>query len=364
MNKYELPTPAVIVDLDQLERNIRSMAQAAQKANVKLRPHVKTHKMTVIAKMQMEAGAAGITCAKVSEAEVMARAGIRDILIAYPIVGEHPIRKMTELLDEFDDCRIIVAFDSVYGAQKINEAAARKGKCIELYMIVNTGLDRDGVAPGQEALELAQQISGLRNVALKGIMTHEGHVYKAKTKDELLRLSAEAWRQMAQTAELLRSRGIRVDEVSVGSTPACRLGTEVEGVTEWRPGTYVFNDWNEMTLATPYDECALTVLSTVVSHPAANRFILDAGSKTLAADKSLTNGYGLIKEAPDAVIERLSEEHAVVISEKSDTFRIGQQVEIIPNHVCPVINLTDSVYVARGGNIVGQWNVEARGKNI
>ncbi|AJY76769.1 alanine racemase [Paenibacillus beijingensis] len=360
MKVSELPTPAFIIDLDRLQFNIGLMADIAKKNGIKLRPHIKTHKMPVIAKMQMDMGAVGVTCAKVTEAEVMVRAGIKDILIAFPVVGDYQVRKIGELIDA--GCTITVAFDSAYGAQKLHKQAIRKGKMIDLYMIINTGADRDGVKPGEAALHLAEQTRDLSNVRIKGIMTHEGHVYKANDLNQLREIVLNAGHQMVETAALLRMHGYPVQEVSMGSTPACRAGIAAKGITEWRPGTYVFNDIHEL-VATPIEECALSILATVVSHPAPNRFILDSGSKTLTADKpGGTKGYGYIKQAPNAVIDRLSEEHGVVLSEQEDALSIGQRVEIIPNHVCPTINLTNNVYVTRGENVIEEWKVEARGK--
>lgn len=361
MLKRELPTPAVCIDLDILQSNIQNMAHMAKQNGLKLRPHIKTHKMPQIAKMQMEAGAVGVTCAKVSEAEVMAGSGIKDILIAYPIVGEHQIQRMLELTGE---CRIRAGFDSVYGAQKINQAAREKGVTLDLCMIINTGLNRDGVLPGQEAAALAAAVRGLTHVRVYGILTHEGHVNQSKNVEELTDLALAAGRKMRETADLLRKQGVPIEEISMGSTPVCRAGIAAEGVTECRPGTYVFNDVHETLLFTPAEECALTILATVVSHPAKERYIVDAGSKTLTSDKSLTNGYGLIREAPDAVIARLSEEHGVVEANERFKLNLGDRIEIIPNHVCPTVNLASSVYMTRRNEVIDRWEVAARGHNV
>lgn len=360
MKINELPTPSAVIDLDRLEKNIKIMADNAKNKEIKLRPHLKTHKIPVIARMQLEMGAHGVTCAKVTEAEVMIKEGIKDILIAYPVVGDYQIQKICEFLDE--GCKVIVAFDSPYGAQKLHEAAAKNGHIIDLYMIINSGANRDGVNPGEEALQLAHHTKNLSNVRIKGIMTHEGHVRKAKDLNELKAIVIDAGRKMVETAELLRAHQYPIEEVSMGSTPACRAGVAVKGITEWRPGTYVFNDVHEFILATPIEECALSIIATVVSHPASDRFILDSGSKTLTADRPGTKGYGYIKQAPHAIIDRLSEEHGVVITQKEDDLYIGQRVEVIPNHVCPVINLMEKVYVARGDEVVDEWIVKARGK--
>jgi D-serine deaminase-like pyridoxal phosphate-dependent protein len=359
MMKDDLATPALVVDKDVLSGNIVRMSEIAKSADVKLRPHIKTHKTPAIAKMQLESGAVGITCAKVSEAEVMQAAGIKDILIAYPVVGDEQVYRALSLATK---AHITMAFDSAYGAQKINHAANRFQVVVPLYMIVNTGLDRDGVLPGPDALELARQIKHLEHVVLKGIMTHEGHVYHAKDLQELTQVAKNAGLAMVQTRDLLVEHGFPIDEVSMGSTPVCRAGITVAGVTEWRPGTYVFNDEHEVMMGVARAECALSVVATVVSHPAKNRFILDAGSKVLTTDRSMTKGYGYIKEVPDAVIVRLSEEHAVVEAVPEGVLRIGDRVEIIPNHVCPVVNLADALYMTQGDEIKEVSTVTARGK--
>jgi D-serine deaminase-like pyridoxal phosphate-dependent protein len=360
MNLHELPTPAAIVDLDILERNIQLMAQIAKQAGKRLRPHIKTHKIPAIAKMQLAAGAVGITCAKVSEAEAMAQCA-KDILIAFPTVGDAQVERIIKLTQQ---CSVTVAFDSVYGAEKLHQAAKNQGVVIPLYMIINTGDNRDGVASEREAYELAERIRPLEHVNLKGIMTHEGHVNLAKDTEQIVSVAQSAGRMMVEIAGMLRQHGFNIEEVSTGTTPACRSGVAVEGVTEWRPGTYVFNDVREMLLATPKEECALSILATVVSHPAADRFILDTGSKSLTSDVSPTQGHGHIKQAPSAIIERLSEEHGMVRVRHSEDLRIGQRVEIIPNHVCPAVNLMDRLFVVRNGKVIDEWKVEARGKLV
>ncbi|MGG2196766.1 MULTISPECIES: alanine racemase [Paenibacillus] len=361
MYLHQLSTPAAIVNLDIVEKNIQLMAQIAKQAGKKLRPHIKTHKIPAIAKMQLEAGAAGITCAKISEAEVMAQYGAKDILLAFPTVGEAQVERILNLSR---DCSVSVAFDSVYGAERLHEAAKKRGVVIPLYMIINTGDNRDGVASEREALELAQSISLFDHVRLKGIMTHEGHVNLAKDTEQIVRTATAAGRMMVGIADMLRQHGFNIEEVSTGTTPACRAGVAVEGVTEWRPGTYVFNDVREMQLATPMAECAFSILATVVSRPAAERLILDTGSKSLTSDISTSPGYGYIKQAPSAVIERLSEEHGMVKVHHTEDLQIGQRVEIIPNHVCPVVNLMDRVFVVRNDEVIDEWKVEARGKII
>ena len=262
MDIFDLPTPSILVDLDILQRNIHSMQQRANEASVKLRPHVKTHKSKKILQMQLEAGAHGITCAKVSEAETMVGEA-KDILIAYPIIGDEQLGRAVALMQR---SRIILAFDSIYGAEKINEFARENNRIINLYIIINTGGDRDGVKPGGEALELAMATKEYRNINIVGIMTHEGHLYST----EKVRLQSEmknVYQAMLSTGELLRKNGFDIEEISTGSTPGCLSGIVAEGITEWRPGTYVFNDIQESMLVTSVENCALTVLATVVGQP-------------------------------------------------------------------------------------------------
>lgn len=358
----EIDTPALVVSEDILHRNIATMAAFAKSVGVNLRPHIKTHKTVQIARLQVAAGAIGVTCAKVGEAEVMVNeAGIEDVLLAYPTIGDAKFRRLIPLMDR---ARIVVATDSLEAARMISKAMTGYDRSIEVMLEVNTGQDRSGARVGEEAVAMALEISRMANIDLTGIMTHEGHANSAPPS-EIEAIAIAAGKAMVETAELIRTHGIELPTVSVGSTPAAFFTPTVPGVTEMRPGTYVFNDAS----AFRYDrfgvqDCAARFVATVVSRPAADRAVLDTGSKSLAMDPSKAHpGHGYIVGHPDVVITKLSEEHGVCsIPEGEEGFEIGDRVEIIPNHICPTVNLMDDLLIARNGRIIDTWKVAARGR--
>jgi D-serine deaminase-like pyridoxal phosphate-dependent protein len=362
MIKY-IDTPALVVDLDQMENNIKSMAEKAKKAGIKLRPHTKTHKSPKVALKQIEAGADGITVAKLGEAEVMYQHGINDILIAYPIVGETKLKRLEKLAKE---ANIKVSLDSVEVAKGISKVGQNIGKTIPLYIEVDTGLGRVGRSHGEETLGIIGKIAKLPSIEIQGLMTHAGHSYKSKDFEEMKKISLLEGEYLVQTKELVKERiGIQIPVISVGSTPTSYIGGQIEGVNEMRPGTYVFNDATLLSLGLIHqNECALTIHSTVISRPSSDRAIIDAGSKTLTSDKGLfTEGHGFLKENPDVTVSWLSEEHGVIYLPDNFELNIGDVVEIVPNHVCPTVNLTDELIGIRNGKITEIIEVAARGKN-
>ncbi len=358
-----LDTPCLVVDLDRLERNIAEMAEYARTHGLALRPHLKTHKTAEIARAQRAHGVVGFTCAKITEAEAFAAAGVLDdVLIAYQIVGDQKIERLLRLAERV---QVTVAVDSVAVAEPLSRAALARGMRLDVVIEVDTGLRRAGVEPGEPVLRLAREISQMPGLRLRGLMTHEGHAGRASTAEELERLARMAGEAMVGSAELLRREGIPVDVVSVGSTPAAFATTRVPGITEMRPGTYVFYDAAAFRFGRiGPDRVALRVLATVISRPAPDRAVIDAGSKTLTYDPPPPGrtGYGYVVEYPDAVISRLSEEHGVLeFPPETKGPPVGERIEIIPNHVCPVVNLQDELFVVRGGEFVGTWRVIARG---
>ena len=360
-----LDTPSLLIDVDRMERNLKEMADIAADAGVGLRPHVKTHKSPKLALRQLELGARGITVAKIGEAEVMADAGIRDIRIAYPIVGEPKMARLARLMERAD---VSISLDSVEAARGLSDLGVKLGKRIRILLKINTGLDRVGILP-EEAMDVARGIEPLAGVQLVGILTHEGHAMKQSSREGAKECAVAAGTVMVQTAERLRKAGFGIEEISVGSTPTARDIAYVPGVTEVRPGTYIFNDFNEMSVGVATeDTCALTVLATVVSIPSSDRAVLDCGSKTLTSDvigpPSSRKGYGYVKGYPQITIARLTEEHGILsLPDAKRTLKIGQQVEVIPNHICPVVNLADVMYLMKNGECQGQVEVLARGKN-
>lgn len=358
-----LDTPCLVVDEEILQRNIESMAAFARQHGVAVRPHQKTHKTAEIARMQREAGAIGFTCAKLGEAEALAEAGVLDdVLLAYQIVGDQKLRRLVALMDR---ARVAVAVDGVAGAEALSTACRDAGKTLDVLIEINTGLDRAGTLPGEPALRLAREIVQMPGLRLRGIMTHEGHVARVKDATELEPIAKAAGAAMVATADLLRGNGIAVETVSVGSTPAAWYTPTVPGITEMRPGTYVFNDNSAFRFGrVGVDGCALHILATVISRPAPDRAVIDAGSKTLTMDPPQGRiGHGYVVEYPEATIARLSEEHGVLILPPSaQGMRVGERIEIIPNHVCPCVNLQDEMFVVRDGDVVDRWAIIARGK--
>ncbi len=360
-----LDTPSLLIDVQKMERNLKEMADVAAHARVALRPHVKTHKSPDLALRQLALGAKGITVAKIGEAEVMADAGIRDIRIAYPIVGEQKLTRLAKLMERAD---VSISLDSIAAAQGLSKLGTQLGRRIPILLKIDAGLNRTGVLP-EEALAVARGLEALPGVQLVGILTHEGQALKEPSRDGARQVALKVGGIMVETAQRLRQAGMPIDEVSVGSTPTVRDIAQVPGVTEIRPGTYIFNDFNEMTLGVATEEtCSLTVLVSVVSIPADDRAVVDAGAKTLSSDllspPSSRKGYGYIKGYPDITIARLNEEHGILTLQNAKRrLEIGQQLEIIPNHVCPVVNLAEVMYLMRNGVCEGHLDILARGKN-
>jgi D-serine deaminase-like pyridoxal phosphate-dependent protein len=335
---YELDTPSVTIDLDAVERNIARMQAYCDEHGLALRPHVKTHKLPSIAAQQLEAGAIGICCQKLGEAEVFVEAGARDVFVTFPIIGARKVERLAALAGA---ARVLVAVDS---AEALEDLAA-SGADVDVVVDCDTGFGRTGVQSPAEAAALAQAVSaaGLR---FEGFMT-----YPAPP-------GCDAWLREAQE---LAGGGT----ISVGGTPNAFSTHELEGVTELRPGTYVYGDRACIANGSvPLEDCALRVVATVVSRPTPDRAILDAGSKALTSDLARgAEGHGLIVEYPDASIAMLSEEHGHVdLSGCELRPRIGEVVTVIPNHACVVSNLVDEVVVHRSGAVEGTLPVAARGR--
>jgi D-serine deaminase-like pyridoxal phosphate-dependent protein len=358
-------TPRVVVHLPTLRANIDRMARAAADAGVRLRPHIKTHKIGAIARMQLAAGATGIQVAKLGEALAMVEFGIADILVAYPVVGPEKVRRLAEIARR---ARVSVSLDSIEAAQGISAAVRAAGARVRMLVEIDTGLKRIGVQPGEEAVALAERIARLPGVELAGVLTHEGHIYTAATdRAHLERLTREACGMAVETAAAIRDRGLPAPVVSVGSSGTAAPAMRVPGVTEVRPGTYVFNDLTQVGLgAASMADVAAAVVVTVVSRPAADRAVLDGGTKTFSSDQhiaaSAPRSYGQILGHPEWHFVRASEEHGVVEIRDGTGPAIGDRLVVVPNHVCPVINLHDSVVAMDESGALTDWPVDARGR--
>jgi D-serine deaminase-like pyridoxal phosphate-dependent protein len=356
----DLPTPVVLVDLDVLERNIARMAARARAAGVRLRPHVKTHKCPEIAALQRAAGAAGLCVAKVGEAEVFVRAGFDDIFLAYPVVGGDKGRRLLALADR---ARLAAGVDSVEGAETLARPFAEAGRTLDVVLKVDVGYGRVGVLP-RRAVAVARRVAQVPGLRLRGVFTHAGHAYAAKTPRAVRQVAKQEGERVARAAEALREAGLPTEEVSVGSTPTAARAMTVPGVTECRPGNYVFYDATQVSLGTcGPEDCALTVLATVVSVPAPDRAVVDAGSKTLSSDplRPRPGGYGQVIGRRGR-IDKLSEEHGVVAVDEGESFRVGERVRILPNHACVVANLHDRLIGTSGDRVEAVLPVAARGR--
>jgi D-serine deaminase-like pyridoxal phosphate-dependent protein len=358
----ELDTPCLVVDLERLEANIQAWQAAVSAGGAGLRPHVKTHKSPVLAHMQLDAGAIGITVAKLGEAEVFVAHGCQDIFVAYPIIGEHKWRRAARLAGM---CRLTVGVDSLIGARGLSMAAAAAGTTIGVRVEVEQGLGRSGINPA-ELGSLCRAIMDMPGLALDGIFA-----YRSVFFPNAAQLSAEeAGRRegeiMVALAQTLRDDGIPVRSISVGSTPTARSAAQVPGVTEVRPGTYIFGDYMmAMRHVVDDDDLALAVLCTVVSRPAADIATIDGGSKTFSGDiwpaSEGLPGYARAA-GMTAHLERMSEEHGVVRLGKDANPQIGDRMALHPLHVCTVVNLSDELIGVRNGRVEAVWPILARGK--
>lgn len=359
---YTLDTPTLLLDLNKLEKNLDDIRTLTNKNNIQWRPHIKTHKSVQIAKMQLKYGATGITVAKLEEAEIMAKAGIKDILIAYPLSNKQKLIRLRQLART---AKLTVAIDSFEQAKLINEAFTNEAT-LDVWIKINSGLNRCGIEI-EEVLQLATKISSLAHLHLTGLFTHAGHSYAAKSEAEIKAIAKAEAATILESANICEQAGLRITHRSIGSTPTFKFGATVNGITEIRPGNAAFYDMCQVGLGVATKtQCALTVLASVVSVKN-DRIIFDAGSKALSLDQGAhgnqnVTGFGSLIGHPNLTLARLSEEHGIApLSDKTKLF-LCDKVQIIPNHACVVANLFDEYVVHRDGLVVTTWPVDARGK--
>src|SRR4051812_35412869 len=347
----ELETPAAIVDLDRLTRNLDRAATYATSHGLALRPHVKTHKSSWIAAEQMRRGAAGVTCATPREAEVMSTVA-DDILLAYPPVGKARAARIAELARSD---KVTVALDSLEAIDQIQIAAAEAGVQVGVYVELDLGMHRVGVPAVEAAIGLAKRIEHCAGLSYEGIAFYPGHIREpVNSQTKPLEALSSALERVLKT---LAAAGVPPRVVSGGSTPTLWQTHEIPGVTEFRPGTYVFNDRTTAEIgACTWDDCALTVLATVVSTSVTGQAVIDAGTKSLGreplrgADGS--GGFGALMDRPDIVVKAMSEEHGLLDLSRTDWRpRVGDVVRVVPNHVCIVVHLNDVMFGARDDRI-------------
>jgi D-serine deaminase-like pyridoxal phosphate-dependent protein len=358
----DLPTPALVIDRAVLTANISRMADKARRAGVTLRPHAKTHKSTEIATEQLAAGAEGITVATIAEAEAMVAAGIRDILLAYPPVDRWRMERVVALATT---CQLALTVDDIETVRRLDVACAEANVAVGYLWEVDCGNRRCGSQPGPPTADLVERaMAQATHAEFRGLMTFPGHAYGARD-DAALRAIARAEIEAIQTtAAELERRGIGSPVLSIGSTPTvAHLPEDARGM-QIRPGNYVFNDATQVALGVAsVNECALTVLSTVISRPSADRMVFDAGSKALSGDRMTdrTQGFGIVSGNPEIQLARLFEEHVIGHLRTASALEVGRRVRIIPNHACTAANLHSAALVVEDDTVIATWPIVARG---
>jgi D-serine deaminase-like pyridoxal phosphate-dependent protein len=345
----DLDTPAVTVHLDVMDSNLRRVHGHLARHGIANRPHIKTHKIPAIGKLQMQAGAVGITCQKLGEVEVFTDAAVADdVLLTFNVLGREKTERLMALSRRLE--RLAVVLDNEVVARGLSEAAVLHGGEVPFLVECDTGFGRNGVQSPEAALDLARTAMKLPRLRFEGLMTFPNRDPETKTF-------------FTRALELFKQAGIPVPVVSGGGTPAIFRAQDVPMLTEHRAGTYIYND--VMTVASgtaTWDDCAMRVRATVVSRPTDTRAVIDAGTKVLTSDQYTVKGYGHLMEYPEAVVTNLSEEHGIVdLSGCGERPKIGDVVNVVPNHCCVVSNMVDEVYGVRGGKVEVTWPVAARG---
>jgi D-serine deaminase-like pyridoxal phosphate-dependent protein len=355
MNVHEIPTPALVVDLPAMDRNIRRAADYYASRICKLRPHFKAHKTPAIAKRQLAAGSCtGITCATIGEAEILVREGIdTEILIANEIVGPGKAARAAKLASQ---ANLIVAIDSDLALDDLARAAQSAGTTVGVLIDVNVGLPRCGIAPGDPAVALAKRAAETPGITLRGARGSEGHVMAIRDRGEREEKAAKAMERLLSTVRMMREAGLRCEIVSAGGTCTFDITGAMEGITEVQAGTYVLMDNSYLYEDLPF-ELAFTIHATVLSRPRPEQCAVDAGLKACASD----HGNPSLKDLPGANLLFLSDEHATIALPADSTLQPGDRIELLPSHIDPTINLYDALYAVENGEVVEVWPVAARG---
>ncbi len=349
----DIPTPALILDVGALDRNIRLMADFFATGPCRLRPHVKAHKTPEIARRQLAAGSCtGLTCATVGEAETVAHLGA-DLLIANEVIGAGRCARVAQLARSHS---MTVAVDSPVGVAQISRAAVDAGVTIGALVDVNVGQQRCGVLPGHDAVTVAREVAGMPGIELRGVMGYEGHLQAIRDRREREQQAREAMRALVSTAELLRQAGLPCPIVSAGGTGTHDISGRVDGVTEIQAGSYVLMDTDYGDTGVPFEQ-AFWVLGTIVSRPSPDRCVADCGHKAATKD----HGHPRVAGMAGATVTALNDEHAVIAVAEGTRIAIGDRVRLVPSHTDPTVNLHDVFYALDGERVAGVWPIAARG---
>lgn len=379
----ELDTPAILVDMDKMEANIKKMAEMTSKAGLKLRPHTKIHKSMYIPELQVKAGACGVSVSKLSEAAYYVNAGIKGVEIVHPFFGAHKLKTLKAIVEKGDVGCVV---DNIEQAEGISQVGVAVGKKIPvlLKIMISGNLRRFGVLPGEPALKVARELTQMPGIEFAGIMGHESawtalSQSSAPCKEDVDKLAYQAMTVISEAAKLLKKEDIPIKDGVIGATPTaaelCKIAPQFPEVTEIHPGGYVFGD---LMYVTAYErteeECAATILTTVISTPTADRACIDAGAKTCSVDPLMVRGtlsgdkaswvptFGAIKGRPDVKVTALTEEIGVLsFTDPNKGLTVGERLEIIPNHVSFAVNLKDKIYGIRNGEVEVEIPIVCRG---
>jgi len=365
MKKTEIQTPAILVDLDILDYNIKRFQDLCDKNGKQLWPMVKTHKSMEMIDMQVAAGATGFLCGTLDECEGLCRGGVKNIMYAYPVASDVNIRRVIELSKK---CNFIIRIDNYEGAEMLNASAIEANAKINYTIIIDSGLHRFGILP-DKAVAFADSLKGLQSLIFKGISTHPGHVYSSVKHDEVQKFVADERNSVKTAADALRAAGYNVELITSGSTPTFFGSVTDEYLNVFHPGNYVFNDYIQLSIEVAKEsECSLSVYATVISHPSPDVFICDAGTKCLGLDQGAhgntsIKGHGYVKGHPELTVDTLSEEVAKMFVHGTTALKVGDTIEIIPNHACSSANLTSYLIGCRGDNAEKLITIDMRGNS-
>jgi len=358
---FDVETPALLLHRDVMERNLKQMADRARRLGVSLRPHIKTHKCLELGRRQVAYGAHGITVSTLFEAEAFVRGGFTDLTWAFPLDPSH-VAHVQRVAQAGATVRVIL--------DDLDTAKALAGSGLHVWLKVDCGYHRAGVDPSsRHGLEVARELGAERGLVFDGILSHSGHAYHTRNRDEAAQIAEQERQVMVWFAELLRKDGLSVPSVSVGSTPAMTAAKSLTGVTEARPGNYIFYDRTMVLIGScEPEDVAVRVLATVVSHqPGASHFVVDAGALSLSKDLGPTHlglepAFGAVKDHPELTVASVSQEHGMIRAAApaaiEGKFKVGQQIEIIPNHSCLTEAHFDEYVVIEGGRVMDRWHIE------
>jgi D-serine deaminase-like pyridoxal phosphate-dependent protein len=355
IRKEDIDTPALLVDLDLMEKNLLTMASFFRGKKARLRVHTKVHRTPALAHRQIEAGARGICCQKLGEAEVMASAGIEDIIVTNQIVTPDKINRLVNLAKRTDIC---VPVDNPRNADDLSRAALKEGARLKVLVDIDTGAQRCGVEPGESALKLAQHINALRGLRLRGLMSFEGHLSWMEPRDQRRKECEKLEHLLTDTKMLMENRGIAVEEICTGTTGTYDVTGNYPGVTEAKAGIYLLMD-NNYHQHVPEFDCALSILCTVISVPSSERIVTDAGLT------SISNAYGdpVVRDGLGLKVQELHAENTVLKVERGPRIGIGDKIELIPSYLDGTVNMHESLYAIRNTKVEATWSISGRGRS-